>query len=110
MICRSLLRLIAIPTIVVFVLFLVIQPEAIDARGGGGGGRGGGGGERGGGGGYSREGAASEEGGFRLIRVVATRNQLPFQPKFVHRLGPLTGSPRTCPRLDSPLTDRPLRD
>ena len=44
MICRSLLRLIAIPTIVVFVLFLVIQPEAI-GRGGGGGERGGGGGE-----------------------------------------------------------------
>ena len=60
MICRSLLRLIAVPTIVVFVLFLVIQPEAIDARGGGGGERGGGGGARGGGGGYSREGAASE--------------------------------------------------
>jgi hypothetical protein len=44
MICRSLLRLIAPPTILVFVLFLVIQPEAIDARGGGGGERGGGGG------------------------------------------------------------------
>src|SRR6266478_6290058 len=39
-----------------FVLFLVIQPEAI--------GRAGGSGERGGGGGYSREGAASEEGWF----------------------------------------------
>jgi hypothetical protein len=49
MICRSLPRLIAIPTIVVFVQFLVIQPEAIAARGGGGG-------ARGGGGGYSREG------------------------------------------------------
>src|SRR5258708_19985236 len=59
MICRSVLRLIAIPTIVVFVLFLVIQPEAI-GRGGGGGERGGGGGERRGGGGYSREGSASE--------------------------------------------------
>jgi len=49
MICRYLLRLIAIPTIVIFVLFLVIQPEAIDGRGGGGGGRGGGGGSRSGG-------------------------------------------------------------
>ena|ERR1700730_15102901 len=39
-----------------FVLFLVIQPEAI--------GRGRGSGERGGGGGYSREGATSEEGWF----------------------------------------------
>jgi hypothetical protein len=67
MICRSLLRLIAVPTIVVFVLFLVIQPEAIDARGGGGGERGGGGGARGGGGGYSREGAASA-GGVRLAK------------------------------------------
>ena len=53
MISRSLLRLIAIPTIVVLVLFLTVPPEVIGGRGGGGGGRGGGGG-------YSREGTASE--------------------------------------------------
>ena len=55
--CRSLLRAIAIQTIFVFVLFFVIQQEAIGRWGGGGG-------ERGGGGGYSREGTASRGGVF----------------------------------------------
>jgi hypothetical protein len=49
---RSLLRVIAIQTIFVFVLFFMIQPEAFGRWGGGGG-------ERSGGGGYSREGTAS---------------------------------------------------
>src|ERR1700737_576791 len=54
--CKSVLRVIATQTILVFVLFFVIQSEVIGARGGGGG-------ARGGGGGYSREGRAST-GGF----------------------------------------------
>jgi hypothetical protein len=75
MIRRALVRLIAIPTIVVFVLFSLIQPEAI-GRGGGGGERGGGGGSRGGGGGYSREGSASQG---RLIKPDGLNEPFPVQ-------------------------------